>query len=263
VEHNVRQDDLSFAFHLADIAARVTLDSFGVRIPVELKADSTPVTAVDAATERAIRAEIAATYPNDGVLGEEGGLREGTNERMWVVDPIDGTQMYAEGIPLWTTLIGLRYGNELAVAVADAPALRERYHATAGSGSFCGEQPIRVSTVATLGEAFVLHAPVEGFARGTGVDALLRLTSAARGSRGIGDAWAHLLVARGAADALVEQGPCFEWDWAATSLIVTEAGGALSRLEGGAPTPGSHLLVSNGTFDPEIRRTLYPDVSRS
>lgn len=263
MEHNVRRDDLNFALHLADIAARVTLNGFGVRIPVELKADATPVTEVDAAAERAIREEIAATYPNDGVLGEEGGLREGSNGRVWVIDPIDGTRMYAEGIPLWTTLIGLRCGGELSVAVADAPALRERYHATRGSGSFCGDEPIQVSTVATLADALLLHAPVEEFSRGTGVDALLRLTKAARGSRGIGDAWAHLLIARGAADALVEQGPCFEWDWAATSLIVSEAGGVLSRLEGGAPTAGSHLLVSNGTFDSEIRRTIYPDESKS
>ena len=79
--------------------------------------------------------------------------------------------------------------------------------------------------------------PLEDFIEGTGVEALSRVITAAKGSRGIADAWAHLLVARGAADVLVEQGQCFEWDWAATSLIVEEAGGLVSRLEGGPPDP--------------------------
>jgi fructose-1,6-bisphosphatase/inositol monophosphatase family enzyme len=115
-----------------------------------------------------------------------------------------------------------------------------------------------VSSIDRLDRSLVLHAAVEEFARdgGTGVDALLQLAARSRGTRGIADAWAHLLVARGAAEALVEQGPCFEWDWAATGLIVAEAGGALSRLEGGRPVPGCHLLVSNGRVDDAVRGTL-------
>jgi histidinol-phosphatase len=258
VEHTDAGDDLAFALHLADIAVKVTLTAFGSRLPVELKSDASPVTEADAAAERLIRAELAATYPDDAVLGEEQGLTEGTSGRTWFIDPIDGTRMFAEGIPLWTTLIGMQDQHGMAVGVADAPALAERYHAVRGGGAFCNGAPIKVSTVCDLAEAFVLHAPLEEFSRGTGVDALLRVSAAARSSRGTGDGWAHLLVARGAADALVEQGPCFEWDWAATSLIVEEAGGSLSRLEGGDPVPGSHLLVSNGQLDPQIRQALYP-----
>ena len=251
--------DLAFAHHLADLAARITLSGFGSRVPVELKADATPVTAVDGAAERAIREEIAATYPDDGVLGEEQGWRQDRNGRVWVIDPIDGTRMFAEGIPLWTTLIGLRQKGQMVVSVADAPAVGERYHAARGAGAYCGGRQIRVSTVTQLADAFVLHAPVEEFSRGSGIDALIRISRTARGTRGIGDAWAHLLVARGAADALVEQGPCYEWDWAATSLIVAEAGGSLSRLEGGPPVSGCHLLVSNGSVDAETRLALYPE----
>ena len=251
-------DDLAFAHHLADLAGQLTMSKFGSRLPVELKSDLSPVTEMDAAAERLIRAEVSATFPDDGVLGEEDGLTEGTSGRVWVVDPIDGTKMFAEGIPLWTTLIGLCCNDQVTAAVADAPALGERYYATHGGGAFCGDERIRVSDVATLDEALVLHAPVEEFIRGIGLDALATVTTKARGSRGIGDAWAHLLVARGAADVLVEQGPCFEWDWAATSLIVSEAGGQLSRLEGGAPRPGCHLLVSNAQFDPSIRAVLLP-----
>lgn len=256
MELNRAADDLAFAHHLADLAAQLTLSKFGSRIPVDLKPDASPVTEMDAAAERMIWAEVNATFPDDGMLGEEDGLRPGTNERVWVIDPIDGTKMFAEGIPLWTTLIGLRSGDQVTVAVADAPALGERYHALRGHGAHCGNDPISVSDVSDLAEALVLHAPVEEFARGSGIDALHRLAQHARGTRGIGDAWAHLLVARGAADALVEQGPCFPWDWTATSLIVSEAGGQLSQLTGGPPEPGCHLLVSNARFDASIRTSL-------
>jgi histidinol-phosphatase len=255
------QSDLELALELADLAAGVTMAAFGGRLRVRMKSDATPVTEVDSAVEHAVRAHLAERRPLDGVRGEEAGETPGTSGRVWVVDPIDGTRMFAEGMPLWTTLIGLRaggVGSPVVVGVADAPARAERYHAVLDGGAFCNGRRISVSTVDQLRDAFVLHAPIEEFQRpsGTGVDALLRVAELARATRGIGDAWAHLLIARGSAEALVEQGPCFEWDWAATSVIVSEAGGRLSNLEGGPPTDGGHLLVSNGLVDDEIRRVL-------
>jgi histidinol-phosphatase len=252
----VEHDDLQVALALADAAAAVTLPAFGGRQSVALKADATPVTVVDGAAERAIRDLLHTYRPDDGLIGEEGSRVEGRSGRVWVVDPIDGTKLFAEGIPLWTTLIALRDGDQVVVAVADAPALGERFHAVRGAGAWRGGDRLRVSDVEALSDAFVLHAALEEFDRGTGVDALLAVVAQCRASRGIADAWAHLLVARGAAEALVEQGPCFEWDWAATSLIVEEAGGSLTRLEGGPAVPGCHLLVTNGRVDAEIRRAL-------
>lgn len=256
------EDDLALARELADAAAEVTMAAFGGRQQVQLKPDATPVTEVDAAAELAIREVLARRRPADGVRGEEGGYAPGTSGRVWVVDPIDGTRMFAEGVPLWTTLIALRVGEDVGgtilVGVADAPALGERYHAARGAGAWCNDRAIGVSAVSRLDESFVLHAALEEFGRpaGTGVEALHRVVGGARASRGIGDGWAHLLVARGAAEALVEQGPCFEWDWAATSVIVEEAGGQVTRLEGGPPVDGGHLLVTNGRIDAEVRAAL-------
>jgi histidinol-phosphatase len=249
------------AHDLADAAAALTMAAFGGRLEVRLKDDATPVTEVDAAVERAIRSMVAERRPDDGVRGEESADKVGTSGRVWVIDPIDGTRMFAEGVPLWTTLIGLRVGDAggpVVLGVADAPALGERYHAVRGQGAYRNGTPISVSSVDTLAEAFVLHAAIEEFARpsGSGVEALHRVVDRARTSRGIGDAWAHLLIARGAAEALVEQGPCYEWDWAATSVIVEEAGGRVSDLSGGSPVDGGHLLVSNGNVDVEIGRAL-------
>lgn len=249
-------DDLALAHHLADVAAAVTLPAFGGRLDVELKADLTVVTELDAAAERAVRAALAEHRPDDGVLGEEQGLVPGTSGRVWVLDPVDGTRMYAEGIPLWSTLIALRDASGVVVGVADAPASQLRQHASRGDGAWEGGRRLAVSSVDRLGGSFVLHASVEEFAALGETPALERLVTRARGSRGMADAWAHLMVARGSAEALVEAAPCYEWDWAATSLILAEAGGRMSALDDARPYPGCRLLATNGRIDDELR-TAY------
>ena len=157
-------DDLALAHHLADVAAAVTLPGFGARLDVELKADRTVVTALDAAAERAVRQALAEHRPDDGVLGEEHGLEPGRSGRVWVLDPIDGTRMYAEGIPLWTTLLALRDPSGVLVGVADAPASGLRQHAARGDGAWEDGARLAVSTIDRLEDAFVLHASVEEFA---------------------------------------------------------------------------------------------------
>ena len=249
--------DLELALHLADVAAAVTLPAFGRRLDVALKADATVVTEVDAAAERAVRDALREHRPDDGVLSEEEGLTPGTSGRVWVLDPIDGTRMYAEGIPLWTTLIALRDETGPVVGVADAPASALRLRAVHGEGAWESERRLAVSPVDALGDAFVLHASVEEFAARGETVALERVVTRVRGSRGIGDAWAHLMVARGSAEALLEATACHEWDWAATQVIVAEAGGAVATLDGGPLAPGCRLLVTNGRVEAELRAAFH------
>ncbi|MDH5224796.1 MAG: histidinol-phosphatase [Actinomycetota bacterium] len=244
--------DLAFAHELADAAAEVTLAWFGHRLPVELKDDETPVTEVDRHAEQAIRAAISSRFPGDAVLGEEEGMREGTNGRRWVIDPVDGTKLYAEGIPLWTTLIALEIDGVPAVGVADAPAIGDRYHAVRGEGAWRDHRRLRVSDVSTLAESFVAHSGMEEWIAGGRGDSLMRVAERARRTRGLSDAWAHLLVAQGSVEALLEHEPCQAWDWAATGIIVEEAGGCLTTLSGETPTAGGDLLVSNGVVHREV-----------
>lgn len=251
-------DDLALAQHLADVAAAVTLPAFGRRLDVAIKADLTVVTEVDAVAERAVREALREHRPDDGVLGEEEGLDPGTSGRVWVLDPIDGTRMYAEGIPLWTTLVALKEGSEVVLGVADAPASALRLHAARGSGAWEVDRRLAVSPVDRLEDAFVLHASLEEFAALGQTDALERLVTGARGSRGMADAWGHLMVARGSAEALLEAAPCYEWDWAATSVILAEAGGRVSALDADIPYAGCRLLVTNARIDAELRATYSP-----
>jgi len=253
-------EDLAFAFELADISARITMERFGDRLPVRVKDDATPVTELDVAAERAIRAEVARRFPEDGFVGEEEGDHLAANDRTWVVDPVDGTKLFAEGIPLWTTLIGLRIGAVTVLGVADAPALGDRYHAVRGGGAWRGTRRLAVSQVDRLSDAFVLHSSLEEWIAGRRDDLLRRVSRTARRTRGLSDAWGQLLVAQGSADVLLEHEPCFAWDWAATGLIVEEAGGCLTTLDGADPSDGRDLLVSNRRLHAEALRALASSV---
>ncbi len=248
--------ELAFAHELADAAANVTLARFGTRLPVTWKDDGTAVTDADVAAERVIRQAVAATFPDDGVHGEEAGRTAGSSGRTWVVDPIDGTAHYADGVPLWTTLIGLEVGGDPVLGVADVPVLGARYHAVRGGGAWCGDRPLRTSDVADLADAFVVHSAVEEWIVDDRLQDLVHVVAAARRSRGLSDAWAHLLIAQGSAEALLEHEPCYAWDWTATSVIVEEAGGRLTALNGGPVVAGGDLLVSNGGVHDETVAAL-------
>jgi len=256
------RDDLRIAMAAADAAAEVTLAWFGDRLPVELKADATPVTEVDRSAERAIRAVLTERAPDDGILGEEGGHTPGTNDRTWMIDPVDGTKLYAEGIPLWTTLIALRANGRSVLGVADAPALSTRYHAVRGGGAWRGEHRLHVSAIGALPEAFIGHSPIEEWASTGDERHLLRVAGQVRRTRGLSDGWAHLLVAQGSMEALLEHEPCFPWDWAATEVIVEEAGGRITTLTGAEPASGTDLLVSNGRLHDSIVAALAKEGTR-
>lgn len=249
--------ELAFAHELADVAAKVTLPAFGGRLEVSTKADSTIVTDADVETERAIRELVTATFPDDGVHGEEDGRTEGRSGRTWVVDPIDGTLNYADGVPLWTTLLGLQVDGRAVLGVADAPALGVRYHAMRGEGAWCGDRRLHTSEVAQVSDAVVLHSSTEEWAAGGRIDDLVRVVTTARRSRGLSDAWGHLLIAQGSAEVLLEHEPCFEWDWTATRVILEEAGGRLTSLDGEPPRAGRGLLASNGAVHEETLDLLH------
>jgi len=247
--------ELAFAHELADLAATITLPAFGGRLPVTLKADRTPVTELDPATEHALRERTAAAFPDDAFLGEEDG-RSGHGERIWVVDPIDGTKNFADGVPLWSTLVALVVGGEPVVGVIDVPTLGDRYAALLGGGATRNGGSIHVSTTSTMANVFLVHSGIEEWMTDDRLADLARIAGLARRTRGLTDAWGHALVAQGSADILVDHDPCGEWDYAAGKIIVEEAGGRMTTLDGGPLHPGCDLLVTNGSLHDEARTLL-------
>ncbi|MEX1100954.1 MAG: inositol monophosphatase family protein [Actinomycetota bacterium] len=239
------ESELAFAGALADLAASISLPRAGSDLDVRNKADATPVSEVDIEVERALRRAVAERYPDDGFVGEEDGLGPG-GPRVWTVDPIDGTRNFLDGLPMWATLIALVIDGHPVLGLVDAPALSERYAAVEGRGATLDGEPIRASDRAALGDAFVLHSGVEEWLGDDRWSGFARIASASRRTRGISDAWGHMLVARGSADAMLEHDPCGIWDWAAVAVVLGEAGGRLTTLDGSALHDGCDLLSSNG-----------------
>lgn len=202
--------ELAFALSLADDADALSLPRFRARdLRVETKPDLTPVSEVDRAVEVALRARIERERPGEGVLGEE----EGGDGGDWILDPIDGTRNYTRGIPVWATLIAWRD----RIGVVSAPALGRRWWAERGSGAFADGEPIAVSRVGRVEDAtllFALDRPVPARA----FDAWHL--------RGLGDFWAHMLVAEGSAEIAVDAPGLALWDTAAVKVVVEEAGGS-------------------------------------
>jgi len=252
----VFEQELAFANELADEAGRIALSYFRGSFEVRTKADRTPVTEADLAIEAMIREALHERFPSDGVLGEEGG-EEGDRSRRWIVDPIDGTKNFADEIQVWATLIALAVDGRPVVGVVNAAALGERYEAARGLGARMNGEPITVSRTDRIDRASVLHAGLSDWLDAEHGAALLGVLREARRTRGFGDFWGHMLVARGSADV------CFEpelatWDWAALEVVVEEAGGAMTRFDGSPLAHGGSVLTSNGVLHDELLARLDP-----
>ena len=186
------------------------------------------------------------------MLGEEGGLSGGSSSRRtWIIDPIDGTKNFTHGIQIWGTLIALAVDGEPVVGIASAPALGERYHAARGTGAALNGKPIRVSRESELSRATLCSTGLYTF-RGTRWEApYIDLVREVARNRSFGDFWGHMLVARGSVDAMVE--PALRtWDWAALKVIVEEAGGLVTQIDGRLPDDRSSVLSTNGVLHEQL-----------
>jgi histidinol-phosphatase len=248
--------ELSFAFELADIADRTTLKEFGASdLGVSSKPDMTPVSRVDREVEQALREHIGAQRPGHLVTGEEFGTSEGDGTR-WIIDPIDGTKNYVRSIPVYATLLALEKHGQLVLGVVSAPALNRRWWAVRRQGAFANGKPIRTSAVADLADAQLCYGGLTGWDRRGLNEQFLALLRRCSRTRGFGDFWTHMLVAEGAADIGVEpQGEL--WDLAALQVIVEEAGGRFTDLEGVAWASGGSAVSTNGLLHDQVLAAFH------
>ncbi|GDY31351.1 histidinol-phosphatase [Gandjariella thermophila] len=244
--------DLELATQLAATADAITLARFRARdLRVDRKPDRTPVTDADVAVEDAIREVLAAERPEDTVAGEERGGVAGEG-RTWLIDPIDGTKNFLRGVPAWATLIALLVGGRPVVGMVSAPALGRRWWAAAGQGAWttsgdADPWQIGVSGVSALSDAYVSTTHLGSWVEYRSREAYLALVDACWENRAFGDFWQHCLVAEGAIDLAAE--PVVNaWDVAAIQVLVEEAGGRFTDLDGVATHAGGSALSSNGTL---------------
>jgi len=251
-----RGEDLALAHRLADAADAITLARYqALDLTVTTKPDNTPVTDADKSAEDAIRALLHAHRPDDGIVGEEFGTQGTEKSRYWVIDPIDGTKNFLRGVPTWATLIGLMERDadgveKVVVGVVSAPALFRRWYAFEGGGAFVivnKEVPkkISVSAVSSIEDASISHSDFIGW--GDRLEPFNILMKSAWRTRAHGDFWSHMLVAEGAVEVAAEPSLAL-WDMAALDIIVREAGGRFTNLDGVGGSLGGNGLSTNAAL---------------
>ena len=253
--------DLDLALLLADAADAITRDRFGaLDLKVNSKPDLTPVSDADLAVERSLRDILIERRPHDAVLGEEFGGEAEFIGRQWVIDPIDGTKNFVRGVPVWASLIALLQDGVPVVGVVSAPALSRRWWAATGSGAWTrfedGEpKPITVSEVGGLNSASLAISSLSGW-RDLGLrEQLIDLTDQVWRTRGYGDFFGYCLLAEGALDIATEPEVSL-WDLAPLDVLVREAGGRFTALDG---TPGPHhgsAVATNGLLHDSVLSAL-------
>ena len=243
-------DDLRLAHVLADDADSLSQSRFrALDLHVMSKPDLTPVTDADRSVEEGIRRTLAKTRPRDSVLGEEEGVT-GHSQRQWVIDPIDGTKNYVRGVPVWATLISLMVDDEVVVGVVSAPQLNRRWWAMEGGGAFTGKSllrstPCQVSDVSRIEDASLSYSSLDGWEERGQLEDFLALSRLVWRTRAYGDFWSYMLLAEGTVDIATE--PSLElYDMAALDVIVREAGGVFTSLEGRPGPFGGNVLATNG-----------------
>jgi histidinol-phosphatase len=251
----VHGDDLQHALGAGSLAADLALTYFRAGVPVTLKDDGSPVTEADRAVERVLRESLASACPGDSFLGEELG-RIGESDRVWVLDPIDGTGLFSRGDPNWRIHVCLHVHGVPQVAVVISPALGACWWATRGGGAFESSWPrtpartraLAVSTTSVLAEAALEALDDESRAR---------LPRVATTQRPVGPLPLVELV-RGEIDAFLAE-RYFIWDHAPWILLVEEAGGRFTDRSGGRAGDQGGGLYSNAALHDRLLAELgYP-----
>jgi histidinol-phosphatase len=247
---------LDAALAAAAAAADLIRSAYAGEITARAKADGSPVTNADLAAEAAIRAIVEARFPEDGFYGEESAATRMDAEHVWIVDPIDGTKSFVRRYPMFSTQIAVMRRGRIELGVSSAPVFGEIAWAERGTGACLGGARLAVSRIAALEQATLSTGNIRSLAGGPRWAAFGRLVTRLDRIRGFGDFLHYHLLAAGKLDAVLESDIHVE-DIAALSVIVEEAGGRVTDLEGAPIGLGTRsILATNGVLHDPILEAL-------
>lgn len=252
---------LARAREAAQAAAEVIRHYWRRGVAVEIKPDATPVTVADREAEQAIRQVLAGALPGAAIYGEEYGGDPSASELLWLVDPLDGTKSFVRRTPFFSTQIALMDHGELVLGVSSAPVYGETMWAGVGGGAWFEGERVRVAGTADFSQASISTGNVKtltGDARWAALGAMIRGSNRIRG---YGDFCHYHLLARGSLDLVVESDVNI-LDIAALAVIVREAGGVFTDLDGHAPTLETRSVLAGipAIHAQSLRRLALPAV---
>jgi histidinol phosphatase-like enzyme (inositol monophosphatase family) len=246
----------TFALELAAAAASVAVPLFRQRDLGEINKGNAsradvhfdPVTEADKGAERAIRALINTHYPDHGIIGEEYGTENPDADYVWVLDPVDGTRAFISGLPLWTTLIGLRHRGRPVLGLIAQPVLQEVYLGSPLGARLitpAGSAPLKIRTCPSLADA-VIGTTDPHLYTGDEVAAYTNLRTATKLVRYGCDAYAFAMVAAGTMDIALETG-LKPWDIEAIIPVIENAGGVVTNWHGNPVGPEAGQVIAAAT----------------
>ena len=245
--------ELEAARALALRAGELALSYRKKGLSVEVKDDASPVTAADRECERIISAALDGSFPDDGLLGEEGCNKVSRSGRRWIIDPIDGTRDYVRGNRMWAVLLALEAAGEVVAGVCHFPALEETYAAARGGGAYLNDARIRVSMIAEPAQAVLCLNDFDALNRRPFAAGLLDWMAQFWAVRNMGGALDAMLVASGKAEAWIEP-TAKPWDLAPAKIITEEAGGRFFNFDGGGSIYGGNCVTCAPGLEAELRR---------
>ena len=234
---------LSAALEAAQVAAEIITRLYRENLVVSYKADQSPVTRADVESESAIRSVLEARFPDHGFFGEESGGTRANSDYLWLVDPIDGTKAFVRRYPMFSTQIALMWRSELIVGVSSAPLYQEIAYAERGAGAWLNGQPVNVSSIESIDACALSAGNLRTLASGTRWSAYGQIVSRVNRIRGYGDFLHYHLLASGRIDAVLESDVNI-LDIAALAVIVREAGGVFTDLEGRPVNVGTTSVLA-------------------
>jgi myo-inositol-1(or 4)-monophosphatase len=245
---------LEQAAQIAREAGALLAHYYEKRIGFELKGDFDLVTEADRASEKLIIERLRTYFPSHGIVAEEGGGHESPSAYRWYVDPLDGTTNFAHNFPAFNVTLGLEHEGEIIAGVVYDPLRDEMFEAERGAGAYLNQRRMSVSKVARLEDGLVATGfPSRRRHQNVNVHFYHQLAMSSHGVRRAGAAALDLAyIAAGRLDAFWEFN-LNPWDMAAGILMVIEAGGAISDMQGGPHSlDGPHLLADNGRVHQEV-----------
>ena len=246
---------LETAVEIARESGALLANFFERRVPFELKGDFDLVTEADRASEKLVVERLRSHFPSHGIVAEEGGGHESSSEFRWYVDPLDGTTNFAHAFPMFNVTLGLEHAGEMIAGVVHDPIRGEMFAAERGSGAWLNNRRIHVSKAKRLADSLASTGfPSRKRHANVNIHFYHQMAMASHGVRRTGSAAIDLAyVACGRLDAFWEFG-LNPWDMAAGILLVTEAGGRVSDMNGAlhAIPASRHILADNGAIHEKI-----------
>jgi histidinol-phosphatase len=236
-------------------AGQLAMQYFAALTPVEEKYDASPVTAADRACEALIKQLLQESFPDDGILGEEGTAIPSRSGRRWIIDPIDGTRDFVRRNAFWSIQLALETDREVVVGAIHCPCMEETLVAAEGSGCFWNDARVHASDITSLDKSILMVSGFKTVRETWTPEAFLFLTEKCWTVRCYGGCYDVITLAKGKADIWLS-GRGMEWDYAPVQVIAKECGARYLTKNGDNRIDAGHCVVFAPGIEGEIRSIL-------